>query len=225
MRDEEYLYYQDVKEKKITGYSARKARTHCGKGGRVRLPSNYLSKKELKAMSGECKSYRLNEPMKWAEFKAMPDDIKRDYINLIRERYNAPDSYIADMLGIHKVTLSGFFKALGLQKESKRKHGEAWDRDGWLSWIHGIKTQEGVQQPAEAVEEAPAVEDDLPWNAPEEEAPAPVQRPVTLTRLVAVPESGTMSFSGNATQIMNTLVNLFGGAKIRVNVNWDVLED
>ena len=35
-------------------------------------------------MSGECKSYRLNSPMSWDEFKAMPDDIKITYIKLLR---------------------------------------------------------------------------------------------------------------------------------------------
>lgn len=225
MKDEEYLYYQDVKEKKITGYSARKARTHCGKGGRVRLPSDYLSKKELKNMSGECKSYRLNEPMKWAEFKDMPDDIQKIYITALREKYNVPDAQLARMFGTCQSNCATFLKKKGISRQ--RHHGkEEWDSDGFLVWAYGAPLAKmGEEQPAEAVEEAPAVEDDLPWNAPEEEAPAPVQRPVTLTRLVAVPESGTMSFSGNATQIMNTLVNLFGGAKIRVNVNWDMLED
>ncbi len=74
MEDEKYVYFQELKEKKVTGYSARKKRSHCGKGGRVKLPSDYLTKKELKNMSGECRSYRMNSPMKWHEFKAMPKD-------------------------------------------------------------------------------------------------------------------------------------------------------
>ena len=84
MKDETYVFIQDVKEKKTTARSARHTRTHCGRGGRVRLPSDNLSKKELMKMSGECKSYRLNSPMSWDEFKAMPDDIKITYIKLLR---------------------------------------------------------------------------------------------------------------------------------------------
>ena len=63
MKDETYAFISDVKEKGFTARSARHTRTHCGKGGRVRLPSDNLSKKELEKLNGECKSFRLNDPM------------------------------------------------------------------------------------------------------------------------------------------------------------------
>lgn len=85
MKDEEFLFHSDCHEKKVTARSARNTRTHNGKRGKVKFPSDYLTKKEIKAMSGEVKSYRLNEPMSWREFKAMPDDIKVTYIKLLRE--------------------------------------------------------------------------------------------------------------------------------------------
>ena len=90
MEDEKYVFFQDVREKKVTGYSARKQRSHCGKGGRVKFPSDYLTKKELKNMSGECKSYRMNSPMKWLEFRFMPRDLQIAYIKAIKEKYNPP---------------------------------------------------------------------------------------------------------------------------------------
>lgn len=45
MKDETYSYISDVKEKGITARSARNRRTHTGKGGKVRFPSDSLSKK------------------------------------------------------------------------------------------------------------------------------------------------------------------------------------
>ena len=47
MKDEEYLFRQDSRDKALTARSARHKRTHCGKGGRVKLPSDYMTKKEL----------------------------------------------------------------------------------------------------------------------------------------------------------------------------------
>lgn len=43
MKDETYVFISDVKEKGSVARSARNARSHCGKGGRVRLPSDNLS--------------------------------------------------------------------------------------------------------------------------------------------------------------------------------------
>ena len=60
MKDEEYLFHQTCREQKNIARSARNKRTHNGKGGRVKFPSDYMTKKELQKMNGEVKSYRLN---------------------------------------------------------------------------------------------------------------------------------------------------------------------
>lgn len=70
--DEKYLFLTDCAEKKRTAHSCHNRKTHAGKGGRVRLPHNNLTKKELEAMNGEVKSYRLNDPMTWREFSLLP---------------------------------------------------------------------------------------------------------------------------------------------------------
>ena len=45
--DEQYEMIRDSREKKSIAASAFKQKTHCGKGGRVKFPSDYMSKKEL----------------------------------------------------------------------------------------------------------------------------------------------------------------------------------
>ena len=137
MKDETYVFISDVKDKKVTARSARKQRTHTGKGGRVRLPSDNLSKKELMKMNGECKSYKLNSPMKWDEFKAMPDDIKITYIKLLREKFDVPDCELYKMFGTSKDALSRYFKALGLRVPRKNVYRE-WKKDEWFAWVNGV---------------------------------------------------------------------------------------
>ncbi len=192
MKDEEYLYISDVIDKKITARSARHTRTHCGKGGRVRFPSDNLSKKELNAMNGETKSYRMNDPVSWKEFKLWPDDIKVMYIKLLRKKFNVPGKNIAEMLGCCSETFSKEINRLGIS-EGKNCRGRCtpWDRDGFYAWVSGadIPTPVTEEEPAEApvIEEAPVhfyteeereaigvlgnensfVEDDLPFEEPD----------------------------------------------------------
>jgi DNA repair exonuclease SbcCD nuclease subunit len=187
VKDEEYLYISDVIDKKITARSARHTRTHCGKGGRVRFPSDNLSKKELNAMNGETNSYRMHDPVSWKEFKLWPDDIKVMYIKLLRKKFNVPGKNIAEMLGCCSETFSKEINRLGIsQGQNCRGRFTPWDRDGFYAWVSGadIPTQVTEEEPAEApvIEEAPVhfyteeddlgevkgyVEDDLPFEEPD----------------------------------------------------------
>lgn len=147
--DEAWEMISDSIDKKITGRSARSTRTHCGKRGAVKFPSDYKSRKELNAMNGEVKSYRMNEAMTWDEFVKMPIDLQRKYISHLREKFNAPDAYIAEMFG----KTNGFFiDHLFRLKISTYtpKEGETWDREGFMAWRLGVDV--GETEPAPVVE-------------------------------------------------------------------------
>lgn len=191
MKDEEFVYKSDVRDKAITARSARHTRTHCGKGGRVRFPSDNLSKKELMKMNGEVKSYRLNSPMGWAEFKSMPDDLKVVYIQALRKKYGVPDIQIGNMMGVHKATFIKEMSRLGLSRGQNCGGRKKWDEEGFFAWVNGVDVPTPVteEEPAEApvIEEAPVhfyteeeretifglgeekgyVEDDLPFEEPD----------------------------------------------------------
>ena len=152
MKDEEFVFKADSRDKAITARSARNKKT---KGGRVRLPSDKLSKKELIKMSGECKSYRLNEPMTWNEFLSMPDDIKILYIKSLRKKFDCPDGKLGEMFGVSKDVISWRFNKLGLRNENARKR-KTWDKEGFYAWMHGV---DKLPTPVpEAPVEAPAFE-------------------------------------------------------------------
>jgi hypothetical protein len=180
MKDETYVFISDVKEKKVTARSARHTRTHCGKGGRVRLPSDNLSKKELMKMNGECKSYRLNEPMSWKEFKAMPDDVKVTYIKLLRQKFNVPFNHIGKAMGCCQKTISGEIVRLGLSEgKAPKGRSKKWDKEGFYAWWNGLNLPASVPEEDPAEEstkeeivstcEEPEifVEDDIPFEEPD----------------------------------------------------------
>lgn len=155
MNDYEYALMEENRDRAITARSARHTRTHCGKGGAVRFPSDNLTKKELKAMSGECIKYAsLKKPMTWKEFKYLPEDLQKEYIRWIRGKFGAPDSHIANMFNIAKGTLSGHLQKLNLnQGDSGHGNGKKlWRKDEFRAWLNGVDLNTNVE-PVEDTQE------------------------------------------------------------------------
>ncbi len=98
--DEAWEYIQDTKEKKNIGSNARNRRGHTGKSGGMKTASDYMTKKQLRAMDGEVQTYRLGSPMSWEEFSRMPDDLKKMYIKKLRDKFNVPDQALAVNMGV-----------------------------------------------------------------------------------------------------------------------------
>ena len=189
MTDEKYLFISDCREKKQT---ARSAGAMNKKHRAVRLPSDYLSRKELKAMSGKVESYRMNDPMTWDEFKAMPQDLQRDYITLIRERFGVSDSAIARMFGVSQTGFANKIVKLGLGK-GKNCGVSNKDKDGFIKWANGVK---------EVREEAPA-------------------EPVETKPIQVVLNYGNLSYTGAADDILATVAALLGDRRVKLSVSWE----
>jgi hypothetical protein len=157
LSDEAYELQQDTKDKKITARSARHTRSHCGKGGQVRFPSDSLSKKEREAMNGECKSYRMNDPLSWSEFKSMPADLQAMYIKAVRDKYKVPNNVLAEHMGVHPTTLSHYLKCIGVNAGREScADSRKWDGMAeFEAWWHGVPVEERTD---DHVEEAPVIE-------------------------------------------------------------------
>ena len=204
MEDEKFVFFQEVKEKNTTARSSHNRRPHAGKGGGVKFPSDYLSKKELQAMNGETKTYRMNAPMTWKEFKAMPDDLKIMYITALRQKYSVPDSKIAEMLGTSKDGVSLMFKKLQINGEKTRKY-KNWDSEGWFAWVNGTTAKEdkaAVEQPEPIPQIAEKTEDQT--------------EDVNIA-----PCSGRMTFVGTADAALKMVSRILGGASVKITVSWE----
>ena len=154
MTDEEYIFRTECAEKKRTARGSFNRLSHAGKGGRVKMPSDYMTKKERDQMNGEVQSYNLNSPMKWAQFKRMPDDIKREYINSLIEKFDPQQIAIAEMLGVSTWTLNKLCRErLGISFERGGAHGEGRNAAFW-AWVNGAT--EAEQEAAPETDEKPA---------------------------------------------------------------------
>ena len=161
--DEQYVMISDSIEKKKIARSSHNRKTHCGKGGRVKFPSDYLSKKELNAMNSDVKSYNLNKPMTWEEFRSMPQDLQIMYIKKLRNEFGVPDIVLSKAMGICKSSFSRAMSELNLSlgksagakgkqwlnSEKKFKFFEYWNK------FNNEKTveEDRVEEKNEAVEE------------------------------------------------------------------------
>lgn len=145
--DEQWAMIEDSIDKKRTAASAFKQRSHCGKSG-CSLPSDFRTKKELNAMNGEVKSYRLNAPMSWDEFKEMPNDLRVTYIQSLRDKFNVPDQHIAEMFDVSLAKLTLYLLDLKMELVHNT---EIWNKEAFLAWRTGANTE--LVKENEAVEE------------------------------------------------------------------------
>ena len=216
MNDERYVFISDVKERKSVARSARSRRTHNGKGGRVIMPSDHMTRKEWEAMNGDVKSYKLNEPMSYAEFKALPDDIKKIYIKTLRSKFNVPDKHIAQMMDVKPSALGYTLGKLGVSNGNKNSK-MVWDRDGWSEWVEGR-----AYLPEEVVEEVLADDACESAEVVEEFVEKFVDEVVEDTREKAkiAPRSGTLQFEGSATEVFAAAAALLGDSSFVIHITW-----
>lgn len=162
--DEQYVMISDSIEKKKIAHSSHNRKTHCGKGGRVKFPSDYLSKKELKAMNSDVKTYNLNRPMTWKEFRSMPQDLQIMYIKKLRNEFGVPDIILSKSMGVGKSSFSRAMSDLNLSlgKSAGAKSKQWLDSEKsskFYEYWNKFNNEKTVKE-ASVENEAEAVEDD-----------------------------------------------------------------
>lgn len=219
MTDEKYVFVSDVKEKKRTAHGAfNKVR---GTGRRVNFPSDYLTEREKKSMNSEVKSFDLKQPMKWAEFCAMPEDLQREYIIRLRNLYSASLGKLSQMFGVHNTTVHHKLNALNIEKLPPGvRCSPEWD-----SFI-----KYGTPREATPLGDLIPPEVKAKLDKYEEKHPPAViekaDKPKQETYLpFAVPVSGDIRLRGTAAKIGETLHLLAGDENISCRISWEIIRE
>lgn len=216
MRDEEFCFVSDVREKKRTATGAFHKRTHAGKGGAVWFPSDFLTRKELNAMNGEVKSYNVNSPMTWKEFKGLPDDIKIIYIKLLREKFDAPDTRIAEMLGASQQTFARYVAQLGINCGKRIKH-KNFDAEAFNAWVNGKRPDIEANPGSEIV----FLEAKEPYVTGRIDFPAVEEKPVKV-----IPGQGSFTWEEvNIDDVLDYMRSVLAGAVGMVAIAWRLKGD
>ena len=249
MPDEQYVMISDSIEKKKIAHSSHNRKTHCGKGGRVKFPSDYLSKKELKAMNGDVKSYNLNRPMTWEEFRRMPQDLQIMYIKKLRNEFGVPDIVLSKAMGICKSSFSKAMRDLNLSLgKSAGATGKQWLHSEKSSkfyeyWNKFNKKEEAVKEDSveeknEAVEEMDISEEksnDYMMDDADElvhygikynsgRYPSAILDRVAESEHITIPTGGRLSFDCKFDDAVKVLESILSGTNVRLNVDWIVVK-
>lgn len=142
MTNEEYIFQQTSRERKRIGAGAY-ARKNGSKTRKCALPSDNLTAGQLKKRNGEIMQYKLNQPMKWNEFRSMPEDLQKEYIQKLASEKKARGIDIAEMLGVHKNYFSKYARTLFRGKTPFTGAHQVNQSQEWRDFIEGnITTSE-----------------------------------------------------------------------------------
>ena len=222
MTDEEFLFVSDCADKKRTARGIHNKRTHTGKGGKVRFPSDNLSRKELDAMNGEVITYSLNKPMKWDEYKRMPDDLRRQYIENLQKRYDIMKKDLVGLFGVSASSVELETKKLGIHFK-RRGYAINNNNGAWRDFCAGLKAPEENEPEA-----APhLIDEPQPDTAPEKESEETPVAEIRAEKPKAVacsfgeiPEAGSLTFTGNVADILKTVGLVLSGGNVHMEINW-----
>ena len=169
----------------------------------VRLPSDEMSMEEIRATSSAVKTYNLNKPMDWATFKELPEDLLKEYLNKIRQRFHPTDANIADMLGVSAGSLSMLLKKYNLNAVYNQK--AIRDLDGWNAWLAG----EDISL---------VVPTTKPKDAKTTKTPTTTEKPA----FKITPHQGTVTIEGDAAEALLMLSSILVGHNGRLTIEWEL---
>lgn len=236
--DEQWMMIEDSIEKKNIARSSRYRRTHCGKSGGMKTPSDYMSRKEKIAMNSEVRSYNLNKSMSWNEFSKLPEDLKIEYIKNLRSKFNVPYAEIAKFMHVSRSHLCKKLKVLGLglgkgeggkskmwYKTDKANEFYRWLEEGKSMSVEDIecKVIEPIVEPKlDICEEKHEEDTEDKYTTATERLRASYVRYTPTTK--ATPETGNLSFNCKANEALAMLADILGEKMVDLQVAWNVLE-
>ena len=186
--------YDAMQKKRI----ARGA-SHMKRGSKSKkctLPSDYLTAAQKRRLNGPVSTYKLDEPMNWESFKAMPEDLQKKYILRLQENYGANDEMIgkmfkkSDTIALRlRNTLN--IKPLGnckLNRKEKAIRDAKWD--AFCNGVVGGKPGKPEKVENKDVEESyDEINDFIGFGDPEVEEPIKVPEQIEIKEIGPIEES------------------------------------
>lgn len=174
MTDVEFILREDSRSKKSAGRGVY-ARKRGSKSKACSLPSDRLTEKQKKELSGEVKTYNLSTRLSYAEFKQLPPDLMAEYINKLVSTYGANINDIAHSMGVTRETLRVFRNDHPVFPKFKPGGRSAWAKPTsteWAEFLEDKRYSNGAMRFVDAEDVQPV--HDEPEDIQEEKEPAPV---------------------------------------------------
>ena len=97
------------------------------KRGGCALPSDTLTEKQKKEKNGEVKSYNITRPMPWHEFKAMPEDLKREFFRNMQS-FGGTAKWLAEEMNVCDATIRREAELVGAPFRRGGRNEKVWQR-------------------------------------------------------------------------------------------------
>ena len=166
----------DALQKKRIAAGARHMR-RGSRSTRCFLPSDHLTPAQLIRRNGPLGTYKLAEPKRWDDCKAMPVDLQKQYLPNLVETYGATNEMLGDMFYVHPTHVGAVKKALGVVSHNPRhlsKEKKTIRDQMWAAFCNGVV---GGGDAVKETPKEPKKVETLPVRCPdelEESAMAPV---------------------------------------------------
>lgn len=168
---------------------------------KVKLPSDNMTQAQLKRQNGPVEAYNLGGPMNWQEMLALPYDLRKQYLEKLRDEYKATQVMLAKMLGVSLTTLRRRCSQWDIDFPRTGGHMSEETKLRWLNFLQGMEAPtETTPAPAE-----PAV-------------PAPAAAPGLA------PANGSMTFHGHAGAALLKAYELLGETDCTLTITWETEE-
>lgn len=204
--------YDAMQKKRIARGAAHMKRG--SKSKKCTLLSDYLTAAQKRRLNGPVSTYKLDEPMNWESFKAMPEDLQKEYILNLQETYQANNDMLGKMFGVTGASVCKMRHALGIgaMGQSKMTRDEVTVRDAkWDAFCNGVvggKPGEPKKIENNEVEELhDEINDFVGFGDPEVEEQIeieemePVEEPVKEPIDILIPDRVSVSFTIDAENI------------------------
>ena len=193
MTDVEYILREDARSKKSSGRGVY-YRKRGSKSKSCSLPSDRLTEKQKKELSGEVKTYNLSVRLSYAEFKQLPPDLMTEYVNRLVSIYGANFSDIAQSMGITRETLGVFRDSHPVFPKFKPGGRSAWAKSTASEWAEFLKDKRYSNGDVRFVDVKDVQE------SPDETVPIPeVEEPASAETVQA--DAITVTLTGTPQQI------------------------
>lgn len=176
------------------------------------LPSDYLTAAQKRRLNGPVSTYKLDEPMNWESFKAMPEDLQKKYILNLQETYQANNDMLGKMFGVTGVSVCKMRHALGIgaMGQSKMTRDEVTVRDAkWDAFCNGVvggkpkeMEKEEVEESHNEIEEFKSFDDSTDDSEQIEIGEMePIEEPIEKSIDILIPDRVSVSFTIDAEDI------------------------
>lgn len=214
MTDAEYLFRQDIREKKSANRGAR-AKVSGSKTKYCGLPSDNLTAAQLKRRNSPVYTYNISKCLSFNEFKRLPDDLQRQYLSTLTTTYRVPLKTIAEAMGCAKSSMSRYAEQVGFRAMRGLKAPTPDDK--WFDFVKGNLNAEGAPVGEQPQPETGSV---LPVDtAPSVEGSAPTYIPV-------YPTSGELVLSCTAAELSSYLrMSLPTGTQYEFSIRFKLINE